>query len=138
MGANGGIQQFFEHVRGRLVIAIVLIVGLYFVVAFGEQAWKARQLQAEVAGREAALAALQAKHDELQRQLDQYQSDQYLTYVERTARRDLNLSHPGETVILTRWLPAPTPTPTPVLTTPGQRTSAEPNWRHWFDLFGLP
>lgn len=129
-------RAYAERVRGRVVALIVLAIGLYFVVAFGEQAWRARALQAEIAGRREALAAMQARHDELAWQLVRYRSD-YESYVERIARRDLNLSRPGETVILLRLRPAPEPTPTPT-PEPGERTTSEPAWRAWMDLFGLP
>src|SRR5690606_27845081 len=106
------LRAYGERVRGRVVALIVLAVGLYFVVAFGEQAWRARALQAEVAGRREALATMQARYDELAWQLVRYRSD-YEAHVERIARRDLNLARPGETVILLRVRPAPEPPPTP-------------------------
>lgn len=122
--------------RGRLVIALVLLVGAYFVVAFGEQAWKARQLDAEVAERQAAVAELTAQKQTLQQQLDEYSSDQYLNYVERTARRDLNLSRPGEHVLLVRWQASdsPTPEPSPEAT---PKPAEQEIWNKWLGLFGL-
>lgn len=130
------LKDLFARNRGRLVAAIVLVIGLYFVVAFGQQAWRARALQAEVAGRQADLASMQSKHDALQRQLAQYQSSQYPAYVERIARRDLNLSHPGETVILMRLVAAATP-----VATPAPAAAAHPgetaNWTRWLGLFHL-
>ncbi len=124
------------QMRGRLVIAFVLLIGAYFVVAFGEQTWKARQLDAEVAERQAAVAQMQSQKLALQSQLKEYSSDQYLTYVERTARRDLNLSRPGETVLLVRWqdVAAATPAP-PAATTP--QAKHQPNWSKWLSLFGV-
>ncbi len=133
-GGLAGAGRWLARGRGRLVIALVIVVGLYFVVAFGEQMWKARQLQAEVAERRAAVAELQAKHDQLQRQLDGYADDaRYLAYVEQIARRDLNLSHPGETVLLVRWLPAPTPTATPSAA-PAGKPGSEANWQRWLEV----
>lgn len=131
------IKVVIERNRGRVVVAVVLVVGMYFVVAFGEQAWKARALQGEVASREATIATMQAKHDQLRQQLSQYQSPaQYDAYVERIARRDLSLAHPGETVILTHLRPAaplsPTATPATSARQPGQV-----NWQRWLSLFGL-
>jgi cell division protein FtsB len=131
------VADWIAQARGRLVIAAVLIAGLYFVVAFGEQAWKARQLQGEVAERQAAIATLQSRHDALSQQLDEYSSsDRYLAYAERIARRDLNLSHPGETVLLVRWQAPPPPTPQAPAGA-ASASSQEPNWRHWLELFGL-
>lgn len=124
------------RMRGRLVIAFVLLIGAYFVVAFGEQAWKARQLEGEVAERQAAVAQMQAQKESLQRQLNEYSSDQYLSYVESAARRDLNLSRPGETVLLVRWQDSATPTPEPQpAATPQPQQQA--NWSKWLSLFGL-
>ncbi len=125
------------RMRGRLVIAFVLLIGAYFVVAFGEQAWKARQLQGEVAERQAAVDQMDAQHQTLQSQLKQYSSDQYLSYVESRARRDLNLSRPGETVLLVRWQGPTAPTPTPAATETTAQPQHEANWNKWLSLFGL-
>lgn len=123
--------------RGRLVIVLALLVGLYFVVGFGGQAWKARQLQIEVAQQQAAIARLQTQHARLQQAVEEDNSPKYLADVEVEARGDLGLSHPGETVLLVRWDGA---APVPALatsTTPTPSPSAEqpPNWRKWLDLF---
>ncbi len=125
------------RMRGRLVIAVVLLIGAYFVVAFGEQAWKARQLEGEVAERQAAVDQMQEQNAALKSQLQEYSSDKYLSYVESAARRDLNLSRPGETVLLVRWQnsasPTPAPQPSAVATPPEKRA----NWSKWLSLFGL-
>jgi len=137
MDAVAEVRQFLGRSRGRLVIALVLIVGLYFLVAFGEQAWRMRRLQAEVDDRRAALALMQDRHDMLQRQADYLNSDQYPGYAERIARRDLNLSHAGETVILVRWdeaAPEAEETPAPA---PASAPVAESNWERWLDVFGV-
>ncbi len=125
------------RMRGRLVIAFVLLIGAYFVVAFGEQAWKARQLQGEVAERQAAVDQMQAQHQALQSQINEYSSDQYLSYVESSARRDLNLSRPGETVLLVRWQAATQATPTPQATEATPQPQHEANWSKWLSLFGV-
>lgn len=130
------LRAILERNRGRLVVAAVLLVGLYFVVGFGEQAWRARQLQAEVAGRREAVAEMEARQLELGWQIVEYAAD-YPGYVERIARRDLNLARPGETVVLLRMRPAPEPEPAP---TPDEadQGAKSPNWRAWLDLFGIP
>ncbi|MGA7672126.1 MAG: septum formation initiator family protein [Nitrolancea sp.] len=125
------------RMRGRLVIAFVLLIGAYFVVAFGEQAWKARQLDGEVAERQAAVDDMRAQHQALQSQVTEYSSDRYLTYVESAARRDLNLSRPGETVLLVRWQGATQATPTPQATEESSQPQRETNWSKWLSLFGL-
>jgi cell division protein FtsB len=124
------------RMRGRLVIVLVLLVGAYFLVAFGEQAWKARQLDGEVAERQAAVDELTAHKQVLQSQLNEYSSDQYLAYVESAARRDLNLSRPGEKVLLVRWQGAASPTPSPSATA-AAKPPEKANWDKWLHLFGL-
>jgi cell division protein FtsB len=124
------------RMRGRLVIVLVLLVGAYFLVAFGEQAWKARQLDAEVAERQAAVNDLTAQKQVLQSQLKEYSSDQYLAYVERTARQDLNLSRPGEKVLVVRWQGTAPPTPSPSPTA-SSKPPEKANWDKWLRLFGL-
>jgi cell division protein FtsB len=114
-------RQWIRQTRARLIVAVLLIVALYFVVAFGQQAWRARQLQAEVDERRAAIARLESKTDGLRVKVDHYSSDQYLLYVEQVARRDLGLSYPDETTLLIHWLTASSPSPTPA-----PNTSPEP------------
>ncbi|HEX3723927.1 MAG TPA: septum formation initiator family protein [Nitrolancea sp.] len=130
------IGDTLTRMRGRLVIVLVLLVGAYFLVAFGEQTWKARQLDAEVAERQAAVNDLTAQQKSLQGQLKEYSSDQYLSYVESTARQDLNLSRPGEKVLLVRWQGAATPTSSPPPAT-ASKPPEKPNWDKWLSLFGL-
>jgi cell division protein FtsB len=128
------LSAWFGPMRGRLMIAFVLIVGMYFVLAFGEQAWRGRELEEEVAQRQAEVAELQAKRDSLQEQVSEYGSEQYITYVEQVARRDLNLAYPGETLMLIRWTPAPDD-PAGDTVEP-EKTGPEPNWRRWFEFLG--
>lgn len=126
-------RSWFGQWRGRLVVAVVLAVGLYFVVAFGNQAWKSRQLQAEVAARQATVTAMEAENADLQAQVQRDASPQYLSDVEASARRDLNLSHPGETVLLIRWQASATPAPAPEANQ-ARHHDPQPNWRRWLDL----
>jgi cell division protein FtsB len=124
------------NLRSQLLALLAFGVTLYFVVAFGQQAWKARQLEAQVAARRQVLAALQQEHDQLAAELERYVTGDYRTYVEHTARRELNLAYPGETVAIVRWH-AP---PTPVLQTPppASQPAHRPNWRRWLELLRLP
>jgi cell division protein FtsB len=127
------LRKTLEQHRNRIALLCVLVAAVYFLVAFGEQAWRARQLQAEAAEQRAAIAALDAENAVLQRQLDTWSTDAYLDYVQARARRDLNLANPGETVLMVGWeagdaAPAePTAPPAP----PDDR----PNWRRWLDAF---
>lgn len=127
------VNDWIERFRGRLVVLVVLIAAVYFVAAFGEQAWKVRQLRAEVAERHAAIAALEVKRDALKKQVAVYSSDQYLAYVEQIARRDLVLSHSDETTLLVHWLDAPdaSPAASPSSTS---TEATESNWHQWLDL----
>lgn len=120
--------------RGRIAILMLVLVWGYFLVAFGEQAWRARQLQADVDGQHAAIAELARENAALQTQADRYASDAYLDYVEGVARRDLNLANPGETVLLVRW--QGDQAEAEALDIPGAPVADErPNWQRWLDLF---
>jgi cell division protein FtsB len=127
------ISNWLGPLRGRIMVAFVLIVGMYFVLSFGEQAWRARELEDDVAQRQAEITELETKRDNLQEQIDTYDSSQYETYVAQIARRDLNLSYPGETVMLVRWGDPPPETendePEP------EPDSTDPNWQRWVDFF---
>lgn len=122
-------------VRNALVVAIAFAIALYFVVAFGQQAWRARQLEAQVAERRAALAALVSERDQLAQQLAELEGDRYRAYVERTARRELNLTYPGETVLLVEWQDAPRPVPEPTVV---PSPTPQPNWSRWLERLRLP
>jgi cell division protein FtsB len=132
-GLDHSIRTWLEPLRGRIMTGIVLLIGLYFVLAFGEQAWHARELEAEVADRQADLAALQLRREELQERVSIYNSDAYLAYVEQAARRELNLSYPDETVLLVRWLAAPEP-PAQGATETMVSQPEKSNWRKWIDF----
>ncbi len=127
------VSDWIERFRGRLVVLVILIAAVYFVAAFGEQAWKVRQLRAEVAERQAAIAALEVKRDALKKQVEVFSSDQYLAYVEQVARRDLGLSHSDETTLLVHWLDAPDASPA-ASHSPTSTESPESNWHQWRDL----
>ncbi len=111
------------------MVAFVLIVGMYFVLSFGEQAWRARELEETVAQRQAEIAELETKRDNLAAQIEAYNTEQYTTYVEQVARRDLNLAYPGETVMLVRWNPAEEAPPQPETEPESEPSPA--NWERW-------
>jgi cell division protein FtsB len=120
--------------RRVVIVAVGFAIALYFVVAFGQQAWRARQLEAQVAERRQALAALVAERDALARQLAALDGDRYRAYVERTARRELNLTYPGETVLLVEWRSPPQPVAaSPVVAAPTRK----PNWVRWLERLRL-
>lgn len=126
------ISNWLGPLRGRIMVAFVLIVGLYFVLSFGEQAWRARELEENVARRQAEITALETKRENLEEQIAAYDSEQYETYVAQIARRDLNLAYPGETVMLVRWADPPEkPEPDEPEAEPEE---PDPNWQRWLDF----
>lgn len=126
------ISDWLGPLRGRIMVAFVLIVGMYFVLSFGEQAWRAQELEEDVARRQAEITELQTRRENLQQQITAYDGEQYDTYVAQIARRDLNLAYPGETVMLVRWNDPPDE---PEIDAP-EPQSADPdaNWRKWLDF----
>ncbi|MCX7624214.1 MAG: septum formation initiator family protein [Thermomicrobium sp.] len=121
--------------RTALLVAVSFAIALYFVVAFGQQAWRARQLEAQVAERQRALAELVAERDRLAQELAALDGDRYRAYVERTARRELNLTYPGETVLFVEWQEGPT------VSEPSAVAAARepvPNWARWLQQLRLP
>lgn len=133
--------------RGLAVGQRVLVVGLALAVlaAFAagtvEQRWKAARLRDQVTARQAALATAQARNAALKSELASANPDAYRAWVETTARHELNLAYPSETVYLVNWTdPAATPTPAPAASagsppaTPPAPTPPEPNWQRWLRL----
>lgn len=106
---------------------------LYFTVAFGNQAWRANQLQAQVDAQRAAIARAQADRVELEAQHAALSDDGYDRYVQHMARRDLNLANPGETLILVHWEQSGAPQTSSTTTAPPAQNEA--NWRDWLDAF---
>lgn len=126
-------RQLFDRYRSRIAILFVLVVVTWFLLAFAEQSWRARQLQAEASQQRSAIAAIEADNAELQAQLDVYSTDAWLDYAQSRARRDLNLANPGETVLMVRWGPRQ-----PGTSTEPTAPTADPdpaNWRQWVDVF---
>lgn len=133
MTALDAARTILQRNRGRIAILMLVLVWGYFLIAFGEQAWRARQLQADVDAQRASIANLAEQNVRLQAQADRYASDAYYSYVQAVARRDLNLANPGETVLLVRWeqdgtqsVPQESPSPT---------EDDRPNWQRWLDAF---
>jgi cell division protein FtsB len=126
-------RETIEQHRGRIAILFVLVVVAWFLLAFAEQAWRARELRAEADQQRAQIAAIEADNRQLRVQLDSYATDAWLDYVQARARRDLNLANSGETVLMVRWGPRQ-----PGATTESAAPSTDreqPNWRRWLDVF---
>ncbi len=111
-------------------MAVLLVACIYFLVIFGTQAWRANRLEAELSQQRAAIADIRRENNALATQAEMLNSPAYSGYVERIARRDLGLAHPGETVLLApREQPsAVAPAPTAVAL-PDERQ----NWQRWID-----
>jgi cell division protein FtsB len=127
------LEDLFQQYRSRIAILLVLCAVVYFMVAFGEQAWRARQLQGEVSELNAAITRINHENSDLQQQIDAYNAGGYDDYVQARARRDLNLANPGETVLLVHWdNPPASAAATSSTQEPHQR---DPNWKRWLKIF---
>ena len=129
---DGPVAALRRH-RGRIAILMLVLVWGYFLIAFGEQAWRARQLQDDVDAQRASIAALSLENAALQSQADLYASDSYYDYVQAVARRDLNLANAGETVLLVRWQGEAAETSSENSAPVPQ--DERPNWQRWLDAF---
>jgi len=116
--------------QGRLAILVLLFVCSYFIVIFGEQAWRANRLEAEIAQQRASIADMRRENAQLATRAEQMNSPAYYDYVEQIARRDLGLARPGETVVIVPRQPsALTPAPQ---STPEAEVQKQ-NWQLWID-----
>jgi len=110
---------------------VLLLAAAYFVVAFTQQAMRARELRADIAEHQSALTKLRAENDALQDQTNLYATDAYFTYVEQRARRDLLLANADETLVLVNWVGT---TPATIKPAPSAQPD-EPNWKRWIEVF---
>jgi cell division protein FtsB len=121
-----------------VAIGLGLAVLAAFVVGVAEQRWKEWELRAEVAARTAELRAAEERNQELKGQLAASDPEGYRAYVEATARKQLNLGYPDETVVIVAWNDppggaAPPPSPPTATQTPAQ-ASTPPVWKQWLWL----
>ncbi len=98
--AVSSVRQVVSRNQGRLAILVLLFVCCYFIVIFGEQAWRANHLAAEIAQQRASIADIRRENAQLATRAEQMNSPAYNDYVEQIARRDLWLARPGETVVI--------------------------------------
>ncbi|MEZ4523953.1 MAG: septum formation initiator family protein [Thermomicrobiales bacterium] len=124
------VQSFLSRNQRRLALAVLLLVCIYFLVIFGEQAWRANRLEAELAQQRASIADIRRENEELAGRAELMNSPAYSSYVEQIARRDLALARPGETVVI---VPRQSADPVPeTVPEPVQRTTRQ-NWQLWID-----
>jgi len=87
--------------RSRLVIGVALVIAITVVGVlawgFGQQLALAQEMRAEEIRLEQAVAAKQARYDDLVAQLEYVKSDEY---VEHWARTDPVMTKPGEVAIV--------------------------------------
>ena len=122
-----------------VVIGLGLAVLAAFVVGVAEQRWKERELRAQVAARTAELRVAEGRNQELKGQLAASDPEGYRAYVEATARKQLNLGYPDETVVIVAWNDppggaAPPPAP-PAAATQAPVQASAPVWKQWLRLF---
>ena len=128
------IAALVDRHRGRIAVLLIMAGCVYFTIAFGNQAWRANQLQAQVDAQRAAIARTQDDRADLETQQAALSGDGYNRYAQRIARRDLNLANPGETLILVHWEHGASPlVSAPGDAVPASRDSA--NWRNWLHAF---
>lgn len=117
-----------DQLAFSVATVIVLAVMGALVWGFGRQLALARQMRAEEIRLEQAVAAEQARHDELTAQLEYVKSDEY---VEHWARAEAKMAKPGEVVVVlaadTESVAAPQPTLSP-------EPEARPFWVEWWEL----
>ena len=114
----------------RIALGVSLLVCIYFIVIFGEQAWRTNQLEADIAQQRASIADIRRENAVLATKAELLNSPAYPAYVERIARRDLGFARPGDTVLIVPRQAAIQPTPAPAVI-----AEAEPrqNWQRWID-----
>lgn len=127
------VSRWVSERRGRIAIAMVLIVWIYFLVAFGEQAWRADQLRADVNEQRRDIERIRDENVELEQQLQRLDGVGYETYVAGVARRDFGLAEPDQTVVVVRWI-GEQPGSTPDDEVASDRRDDRPNWERWLDL----
>lgn len=115
------------------------LVLLLFVGGLAEQRWKEEALHDQVTRQQELVAATEARNAELRDRLSEVNPDAYRTAIEATARRQLGLAYPNETIVLVNWI------------TPAQGAGAQatpqaagpavpfpphvPNWTRWLHFF---
>ena len=149
LGAPGGSHASLEEGflwllaigRRGLVVVLALAVLIIFTAGVFEQRWKEQQVQAQVAAQRTSLAAAQARNAQLQGQLAESDPAAYRAWAEDTARRQLSLGYPGETIFMVNWttpvagaVASPAPTPATTAATVAPQPQGESHWRQWLRL----
>ena len=114
-------------INNRIIKIIIVIIGIGLIISLSRNIYRLLQAGNQVKLTEQNLEELEKEHQELQEQRDYYQSEEF---IEEEARNKLNMSKPGETVVIL---------PPNISGSSGETASSEiseiPNWRKWFNLF---
>lgn len=125
--------------HGHLAVAVVSVIALAIVGGlawgFAQQLTLARQMRAEEARLEQAVATEQARNEALTAQLEYVKSDEYVEYY---ARCEARMSKPGE-VIVVPLTEAAAESVSEAQPTPASESKAKPLWIELWELvFGAP
>lgn len=134
----GGPRRFAATAAGMLrrgaMFGVALAVLALFAAGVVEQRWKEAQLREQVAAEQATLRVAQERNEQLKAQVAATSDAARRAWVEATARRQLNLAYPGETVYLVNWTDPPAkPTAKPATeAAPSPQPADDPTWRRWW------
>ncbi|MBI1869530.1 septum formation initiator family protein [Candidatus Gottesmanbacteria bacterium] len=107
-----GNDMVFSHLN-RLIRIGLYFLGIFLIVSLFQSITTFWQRGNVVLEEEKRLGQLKKRHEELKSQRGQVESQQF---IEKQAREKLNMSRPGEVVVvLPKITPVLTPTPTPEL-----------------------
>ena len=118
--------------RRRLYQIAVILASLFIIQGLSRGLIELSAQDRRVGKAKQELAKLTEQERELRKQLEYFQSDEY---VEKIARDKLLLAKPGETVLL---LPKSQTQNNQQLTISNQQSFDDlPNWQKWAKLFGF-
>jgi cell division protein FtsB len=121
----------------KFALIFVATVFAFLLVTLGRRVVANYHLSFEAERLGNQVAALQARHQALEKQLQYVQTD---AYVEEVARTQLKWARPGETVVVVMPIPKAAPIPAPgTSVASGDRAAAVSPWFSWWTtLFGTP
>jgi cell division protein FtsB len=119
----------------RLILFALITLCVLFIFSYSKRLEEKAQLQAEIKLWQERVEQDKAQKSRLEAEVKQVDTPEY---VDEVARRELNVSKPGDKIlILYQVTPEPTviPTATPLPPTPLPRVDEQANWRRWLELF---
>jgi cell division protein FtsB len=118
--------SFFQ----RIYFLAIIFLCFLFVLSFLKNLGKARQIEKLVREKEDKIKQMEVKKAEIQRKLEEAQSE---AYVEKRLRDDLGMAKAGETIFV---LPEESVLKSLIPPLPEEEeTLPDPNWRKWLKLF---